>query len=287
MVRELNLKFKLQIQQRGGNSVRNLKRIFTQMDLNGNKKLDSSEFEQALAAFGIFPKKVELQALMKYYDVDQDGFINYQEFMSGLKDELSERRVKMVRKAFEMLDKDGSGKVTVSDIESIYDVSKHPEFLERRKSKQEILGEFLNQFDGVRGNNDGTVTWEEFVDYYSDMSMSIPSDEYFVRMMESTWQVAEDEEGEVAKQTVKNLYAEVRQRVQQLSKNDPVLLKKIFSDFDLSGNETLTIDEMSNLIAKLKISVERKYIYPFFKIVDRNNSGTIEFDEFEAYVLSN
>jgi hypothetical protein len=30
------------------------------MDFNGNKKLDASEFEQAMAAFGIFPKKVEI-----------------------------------------------------------------------------------------------------------------------------------------------------------------------------------------------------------------------------------
>jgi hypothetical protein len=30
------------------------------MDFNGIKKLDASEFEQALAAFGIFPKKVEV-----------------------------------------------------------------------------------------------------------------------------------------------------------------------------------------------------------------------------------
>jgi len=29
----------------------------------------------------------------------------------------------------------------------------------------------------------------------------------------------------------------------------------------------LTIDEVTNLIAKLRISVERKYIYPFFKVV--------------------
>ena len=43
---------------------------------------------------------------------------------------------------------------------------------------------------------------------------------------------------------------------------------------------------MTNLIAKLKISVERKYVYPFFKVVDRNNSGGIEYDEFEAYILS-
>ncbi len=43
---------------------------------------------------------------------------------------------------------------------------------------------------------------------------------------------------------------------------------------------------MTNLIAKLRVSVERKYIYPFFKIVDANNSGAIEYDEFEAYLLS-
>jgi hypothetical protein len=43
---------------------------------------------------------------------------------------------------------------------------------------------------------------------------------------------------------------------------------------------------MTNLIAKLKISVERRYVYPFFKCVDTNNSGGIEYDEFEAYILS-
>jgi hypothetical protein len=52
MVRELNLKFKLQIQQKGGVGIRSLTTIFKRMDFNGNKKLDSGEFEQALAAFG-------------------------------------------------------------------------------------------------------------------------------------------------------------------------------------------------------------------------------------------
>ena len=63
-------------------------------------------------------------------------------------------------------------------------------------------------------------------------------------------------------------------------------MRKIFNDFDLNGTENLTIDEITNLIAKLRISVERKFIYPFFKIVDANNSGAIDHDEFEAYVLS-
>jgi len=45
----------------------------------------------------------------------------------------------------------------------------------------------------MRGNNDGTVTKQEWTDYYTDLSMSLPSDEYFVRMMESVWNICEDE----------------------------------------------------------------------------------------------
>jgi hypothetical protein len=35
--------------------------------------------------YRLFPKKVELQALMKYYDVDGDGNISYEEFLRGLR----------------------------------------------------------------------------------------------------------------------------------------------------------------------------------------------------------
>ena len=100
---------------------------------------------------------------------------------------MTPRRTVMVEKAFAMLDKDGSGQITVKDIAGIYDVSMNPEFLEGRKSREEILIDFLSNFEGAKGNDDGIVTKAEFFDYYTDLSMSTPSDEYFVRMMESTW----------------------------------------------------------------------------------------------------
>ena len=191
----------------------------------------------------------------------------------------------MVEKAFQMLDKDNQGGITLSDIAGIYDVSMNPEFLEGRKTRDEILMDFLNNFDGAKGNNDGQVSKQEFVDYYTDLSMSTPSDEYFVRMMESTWQVPEEENTQVTQQTVSHLLREVKSRVFELARKNPAFLKKIFNDFDLNQSGHLTIDEVTNLIAKLKISVERKYVYPFFKVVDQNNSGGIEYEEFEAYIL--
>ncbi len=40
------------------------------------------------------------------------------------------------------------------------------------------------------------------------------------------------------------------------------------------------------MIGKLKISVDRKYVYPFFKFVDQDNSGTVSVQEFIEYVLN-
>jgi len=191
----------------------------------------------------------------------------------------------MVEKVFNMLDRDGSGQITISDIINIYDVSMNPLFIEKRKTKEQILTEFLSNFEGSRGNKDGVITRDEFFDYYSDLSMNLPNDEYFVRMMESTWQCPEDDSDPLAKSTVSMLFNEVRARILELTKNDPKLLKKLHSDFDLNQSGTLTIDEVTNMIAKLKISVERKYVYPFFKLVDADNSGGIELQEFEKYIF--
>lgn len=41
----------------------------------------------------------------------------------------------MVLKAFSMMDKSGEGVITVSDICHIYDVSRNPDFIEKRLTK--------------------------------------------------------------------------------------------------------------------------------------------------------
>jgi Ca2+-binding EF-hand superfamily protein len=94
----------------------------------------------------------------------------------------------MVEKVFNTLDRENKGSITAKEIIQVFDVSLNPEFIERRKTKDQILTEFLSNFDGLKGKNfEGSITREEFFDYYTDISMNLPADEYFVRMMESTW----------------------------------------------------------------------------------------------------
>lgn len=83
---------------------------------------------------------------------------------------------------------------------------------------------------------------------------------------------------------VNHLLCEVKKNILKLS-NDGQYLEKVYKDFDLNASGSLTIDEVTNMIAKLKISVERKYVYPFFKRVDVDNSGGIEYHEFKDYIM--
>ena len=45
------------------------------------------------------------------------------------REELTPRRGKMVQKVFQMLDRDGSGQVTVRDVIGIFDVSLNPDYI--------------------------------------------------------------------------------------------------------------------------------------------------------------
>jgi Ca2+-binding EF-hand superfamily protein len=217
----------------------------------------------------------------------------------NVREPLSERRKKMVMKAWEIMDKDKSGELTVADIAHIYDVSQNRDFIEGNKTKDQILEEFLTNFEGVKGNKDGIITLQEFFDYYTDLSMSIPGDDYFVGiffsdfypfflgMMESVWCVTENEEDLVFKERLDTLINTVRHKLQNLcgKSSDEYVLRKIFKDFDLNKNGVLTIDELEAMLARLQISVERKYLTALFRKFDLNQSGTIEFEEFCAYVV--
>lgn len=235
-----------------------------------------------LNLYRLFFKRVELQALFKYYDVDGSGQISVDEFLRGLRDPLTERREAMVWKAFALMDRDGSGQITAKDIGHLYDVSQHREFIEGTKTKADILDDFLNGFDGVKGNDDGVVSKEEWHEYYTDLSVSIPSDDYFVQMLESTWNICEDEDDQTYHDKIGQYVSYVHSQLTNLTggSNDEGLIRKIYDDFDLNQNGMITIDEFANMVAKLEISVERKYLRGIFREIDLDKSGAIEFEEF-------
>jgi hypothetical protein len=85
---------------------------------------------------------------------------------SRAKFELNARRRLLIKLAFDVMDEDGSGEITVADIKRKYNVKMHPDFISGAKSEDELLGEYLSKFEGGDGARDGRVTLLEFEAYY-------------------------------------------------------------------------------------------------------------------------
>lgn len=62
----------------------------------------------------------------------------------------------------------------LDDISKLYDASRHPDVVEGRKTPEQVFSDFMAQRDTQVKN--GVVTFEEFCDYYADVSSSVDSD---------------------------------------------------------------------------------------------------------------
>ena len=188
--------------ERSGNGLRGLKIMFRAIDRDRNNSIDPTEFKYAMRDYGIPISDDEVSAVVKYFDTNKDGKISFDEFIRAVRGDLNQRRQEMVMMAYDVLDKSGDGLVTIEDIMSIYDASFHPDFASGRKTKEEVLREFMQIWETHR--KDGIVTKEEFIDYYKDVSASIDNDDYFELMIRNAWHIAGGE-GQMENTTIKRV----------------------------------------------------------------------------------
>lgn len=70
---------------------------------------------------------------------------------------MSQARLAMIDKAFGKMDKTGDCIITLEDLKNVYTAREHPKFKSGEKTEDDILTDFLHNFEGGRGNLDGKV----------------------------------------------------------------------------------------------------------------------------------
>ena len=132
---------KAQLAKRGARGISGISRKFKIMDDDDSKSLSKDEFTKAMRECDIGLTGTELNILFNYFDTGNDGSINLEEFIQGIRDPMNKQRLSIVHQAFDVIDADGNGIVEVSEVINRYNATKHPDVIAGKKSANDIMKE--------------------------------------------------------------------------------------------------------------------------------------------------
>ena len=90
-------KIKKQLKSRGSFGFIGMQRVFKIIDDDGNKSLDKLEFRKAMRELALDLSDADLRFLFEFFDTDRSGSIDFEEFIQGVRDPMSERRSDLVK----------------------------------------------------------------------------------------------------------------------------------------------------------------------------------------------
>jgi Ca2+-binding EF-hand superfamily protein len=183
----LMARIRTRIVERGAVGIKGLGRLFRIADDNNDRAIDlANELPKLMGDIGVILNKTELNELIRLLDRNGDGTIDYEEFLYQMAPPLTEERIRWINKAFDKLDVDGSGQVSIQDLEAVHNPKTSELVRMGKTTAKAIFANLLRSFDE---DGDGLITREEFIDYYREISPSIDNDEYFALMMKNAWKL--------------------------------------------------------------------------------------------------
>lgn len=132
--------------------------LFKELDENKDGFLSVEELKAGLNADSATKK--ELDNLLQFVETDNNGMLNYSDFMASFVNEKKLKSKDNLKAVFKMIDNDGNGVVDKEELVAILN-----RFGMKRKGlKEKNINEDISKiFSSADKNNDGTIDFEEFV----------------------------------------------------------------------------------------------------------------------------
>uniref|UniRef100_A0A5K0WQF8 EF-hand domain-containing protein n=2 Tax=Nymphaea colorata TaxID=210225 RepID=A0A5K0WQF8_9MAGN len=129
-----------------------MRRVFAKFDANKDGKLSAEELGRVLKALGRDNSQAEVMSMMRVADTDNDGFIDFNEFMAVVGKGGGVKESDM-QSAFHVFDVDGDGKISGEEVFQVL----------KRLGERCSLEECKRMVKGVDKDGDGKVDIQEFM----------------------------------------------------------------------------------------------------------------------------
>ena len=135
-------------------------KLFNKIDKNGDGKITK---EELFSGFQELRKKTdeelkqEVETVFTNIDTDHNGYIEYEEFIRAAIDKDYFLNEKFLRFAFNYFDRDHNGNITLEEVKNLFYQN------DKNKTSQEAQNQLKKCFREIDVNNDGELSFEEFV----------------------------------------------------------------------------------------------------------------------------
>ena len=306
---------------RGIKGVCSIAKYFRIVDENNTQTIDFEEFKKCCQQFQFNLNENEIKIAFTSFDRDNTGEIDYDEFLRTIRGDMNDFRKNLVNQVFNILDINGNGEISFDELQTKYSANNHPEVLSGKKTENEVLKEFMDTFQDTYNylcgtETDNIITLEEFMEYYENISMTIDDDEYFEVMLTNAWNLNnqnnykkgwsnKEEEKDIGSKNLSENYkakfsdrrpgqteeeAKEEKSITALKKfkkemisrgcSGLISLQRQFKLLDENNSKTLDFEEFSNALKDTQMNLTNDEILNIFTKFDKNGNGVIEYDEF-------
>lgn len=207
-------------------------------------------------------------------DEPKNRLIDYEAFVKMLRLPLKDRRLDIVKEAFCKINQEpGAQCFTVAQAKDAFAYEEFDRWCQAIE---------------IPCVDDEIVQWEQFCEFYADISMAVFEDSKFIKLVEDSWRIAEPAFKTVSQKDLEALMAQIRQALLKYGTErhtEEFVLREVFRQFDRDNNGVLSKNELANLLKKINLIVDEKYLEALIIKLDTNKNGVIEFEELVSFVV--
>jgi Ca2+-binding EF-hand superfamily protein len=181
----------------GIKSIFYFQRMLYVYDINHTGEISFTNLQNIIQAYNYNFSTEEIKTLFQFYDKENTGFIKYNYLFMEIFGNMDMMRYTLVKKLFDSFPKNENGSISIDVIKKSFCPIQHYEVANGKRKTDEVYGEFLELIDIFReyasnlkgGVPKNDLTFEEFCDFFGEISLEIQNDYAFSNLIQNCWMI--------------------------------------------------------------------------------------------------
>jgi hypothetical protein len=186
--------FRNAIINRGKKGIFIFQKILNLYDKNRTGEIAYNKFNELLEIFNIILSKQKINSIFQYYDNEKKGIIKYNDLIIDLIGNINQNRELIIKNVYNNFIRGEGSNISLNDLKQKFKGYNHPDVKSGLRSETEVYYDFLEMIDifknyknNVKLENNDIFTYEDFLDFYKEISMNIKDDKVFEDLIFNCW----------------------------------------------------------------------------------------------------